>query len=582
MKKLNKFLSGILSIAMAASCVCTSALAESNAANVSADAVTVISTLNYANDDWKIDDGNNGVGVYEQYTARDYILSVPINVAADGAYYFSFEAVCSASGATWFSPIDFKIDEGEYVTLTNPTNVILGDETGKKYGGESFVNLDYIPSVDLTAGNHTLYLKTSTKRGNGDVVHAMLSDITVTPKTVGTIVAADTATVVSPQRYANEGWEIDDVRSGVGVWNKAEKEGGYELEIPISVMEGGVYKLSFEAICTVTDVNWFSPIKFKIDNGTYEVFTESTNVTKGESTTKGYGGQPYTNMDYISSVYLSAGVHTLRFMTDTKASSRTVICAAISNTTITPLRTAVSGTEKTVIPRGTYRNGGWTDVFGNSDLNGATTAGGCELAVSLKVEETGAYNLSFDGLFDFDDLASCWLSTVKFKVDNGEYAKLINGTNITVGTEVSNAAFWGNALKTVAYNKPLALTKGTHTLFFKVDTYRTQYNDGYYAAIGDITLQQQSKVCAYDVNEADGKLSAKLAKADSITGEKVYVAVYSGNKFKAAYMPVCESGVYTIENVAVAEGDTVQCLVWKWDGANNRVTTVCDDAVTLK
>lgn len=53
-------------------------------------------------------------------------------------------------------------------------------------------------------------------------------------------------------------------------------------------------------------------------------------------------------------------------------------------------------------------------------------------------------------------------------------------------------------------------------------------------------------------------------------------------KFKAAYMPVCESGVYTIENVAVAEGDTVQCLVWKWDGANNRVTTVCDDAVTLK
>ena len=171
MKKLNKFLSGILSIAMVASCICTSVLAEAAPADVSGSEVTVISTVGYANDDWVSNDVSVGIWGKTELTAGG-LLSVPINVLADGAYKFSFEAICSAKDTTWFSPIEFKIDDdGTYNTL-DKSNVIVGDSTGKDYGGEGFKAMDYIPEVNLTSGPHTLYFLVNAKRGAGDCYHA--------------------------------------------------------------------------------------------------------------------------------------------------------------------------------------------------------------------------------------------------------------------------------------------------------------------------------------------------------------------------------------------------------------------------
>lgn len=542
MKKLNKFLSGILSIAMVASCVCTSALAEANAADVSDSAVTVISTMTYANAGWEINgDAVNGVGVWgKPVQDGGYELSIPINVAAEGVYYFSFEAVCGSGGEAWLSPMEFKIDDGTYEKLVNSTNVNAGDyTTGKNYGGSEYRNLDYISGVTLTAGQHTLYFMADTLRSYNDGIFAALSDITITPKAVidsGAVVGSDDPTVISTIKYANADWEINDEQSGVGVWGKPEKVGGYVLSIPINVTSGGTYKLSFEAVCGSGGEAWLSPLEFKIDGGAYEKLTNDVNVIKGDETGKNYGGSNYVNLSYSSGVSLAAGNHTLYFMADTLRSYNDGIFAALSDIIISPFKTVVSDTGKTVIPAGTCTSG--CDVFADESGNRLVGSNGNAslMEIPFEVEKTGYYKLSFDGLFN-TTRDPYWFSNMRFALDDGrENADvmidgtdyLINGKNITTTIPDANRKVWGAPIENIVYNSSLYLTAGQHTLWFVIDEERN--GGGYYGALGDITFEPQSGITlnsvidakvstGYTASGANGTIHANTAASASFTFE---------------------------------------------------------------
>ena len=555
MKKLNKFLSGILSIAMVASCICTSVLAEATPADVSGSEVTVISTVGYANDGWISNDVSVGVYGQTELPEGGYLLSVPINVLAEGSYKFSFEAICSAKDTTWFSPIEFKIDDdGTYNTL-DKSNVIVGDSTGKDYGGEGFKAMDYIPEVNLTSGPHTLYFLVNAKRGAGDCYHAMLGDITITPKAVidsGSVVGNDAPTVISTMKYANDDWKINtDAPSGVGVWSKPAKDDGYVLSVPINVTTEGTYKLSFEAVCYSKDEGWLSRIKFKIDKGTYAELINSENVITGADTDKNYGGLTYKNLDYISGVTLTAGPHTLYFMADTERPAGGIF-AALSNITITPLKTVISSTEKTVIPAGTYTSG--CDVFADESGNKLVGSNGNAslMEIPIEVETTGYYKLSFDGLFNTTrDLY--WFSNMRFALDDGrENADkpldgtdyLINGKNITTTIPDANRKVWGAPIENIEYNSSLYLKKGPHKLWFVID--ETRNGGGYFGALGDITLEPQSSITLNSV------IDAKVAAGYTASGKNG--TIHSNETASASFtFEVVTAGWYEIDAELMAD-----------------------------
>ena len=541
---------------MVASCICTSVLAESTPADVSGSEVTVISTVGYANDDWVSNDVSVGMYAKTELKAGG-LLSVPINVLADGAYKFSFEAVCSAIDTTWFSPIQFKIDnDGTYNTLTK-SNVIVGDKTGKKYGGEDFRAMDYIPEVNLTSGPHTLYFLVNAKRGWGDCYNAMLGDITITPKAVfdsGAIVGNDAPTVISTMKYANDDWKINtDAPSGVGVWSKPVKDGGYVLSVPINVTTEGTYKLSFEAVCSSGGESWHSPLNFKIDKGTYETLTNDVNVIAGAETEKDYGASKYKNLDYISGVTLKAGQHTLYFMADTlRPAYNDGIFAALSNITITPLKTVVSDTEKTVIPAGTYTSG--CDVFADESGNKLVGSNGNAslMEIPIEVETTGYYKLSFDGVFN-TTRDPYWFSNMRFALDDGrENADvmmdgtdyLINGKNITTTIPNADRKVWGQAIENIEYNSSLYLKKGPHKLWFVIDEERN--GGGYYGALGDITLEPQSSITLNSV------IDATVAAGYTASGENG--TIHSNETASASFtFNIVTAGWYEIDAELMAD-----------------------------
>lgn len=586
MKKLNKFLSGILSIAMVASCICTSVLAEAAPTDVSGSDVTVISTVNYANEDWK--SNGVGVGIYGKTDVKEggYLLSIPINVLADGTYKFSFEAVCSAIDTTWFSPIEFKIDDGEYTTLTK-SNVIVGDSTGKDYGGEGFKAMDYIPEVNLTAEAHTLYFLVNAKRGAGDVFHAMLGDITITPKSVidsGAVVGNDAPTVISTMKYANDDWKINtDAVNGVGVWAKPEKEGGYVLSVPINVTTEGTYTLSFEAVCNSGSEGWLSPIEFKIDGGTYARLTNSQNVITGAETDKDYCGLKYKKLDYISGVTFTAGNHTLYFMAKDKRGDDGIY-AALSDITITPLKTVVSSTETTVIPAGTYTSG--CDVFADESGNRLVGSNGNAslMEIPIEVETTGYYKLSFDGLFN-TTRDPYWFSKMRFALDDGrENADvmldgtdyLINGKNITTTIPDANRKVWGAPIENIVYNSSLYLTAGQHTLWFVIDEERSGGN--YYGALGDITFEPQSSITLNSV------IDAKVSTGYTASGENG--TIHANTAASASFtFEVLTDGCYEIDAELMADitGDigSLSPLVFSLD-SNPAVKLTADNTREYK
>ena len=387
-------------------------------------------------------------------------------------------------------------------------------------------------------------------------------------------------------KYSNADWIINtDAPSGVGVWGKPKKEGGYVLSVPINVTTEGTYKLSFEAVCASGGEAWYSPLEFKIDNGTYAKLTNSVNVIAGDETDKNYGGSKYRNLDYISGVTFTAGPHTLYFMADTLRSYNDGILTALSDITITPLKTVVSGTEKTVIPAGTYTSG--CDVFSDELGNRLVGSNGNSslMQIPIEVEKTGYYKLSFDGLFN----TTCdpyHFSNMRFALDDGrdnpdvimdgtDY--LINGKNITTTIPNADRKVWGQAIENIEYNSSLYLTSGQqHTLWFVIDEVRNV--GGYYGALGDITLEPQSSITLNSV------IDANVVAGYKASGENG--TIHSNETASASFtFKVVTDGWYEIDAELMADitGDigSLSPLVFGLDN-NEKVKLTADNTKEYK
>lgn len=579
MKKFNKFLSGLLSLAMAATCVCTSAFAaDYEAVTLDGTQITIDPVPYVGNSDgaaWGKTSVNiltdavlSGTKVTGTDTGEDKVLAhnggnngtftIPLNVTNTCSYSMKLMRYFNGIGGdtNHLGYVSMKIDDGEYVQLNTSTLTELTDiiPTSTPYGSDGRLKWEVLKNNIKfdTIGSHTITFKADTAGkwcAIGDIV------ITSVGNERPTDIDPDVPTTIKGATYNGE-WS-----SGTGVvslgGSAAKAEGGYVLAMPLNVETAGTYRLAFEALMNETTATyWLSNVKFKVNDGTYEKLLTTTNIELVKSQTTGknvtWTVVALSKYSLKNTLELNEGSNTIYFMVDEERTSGTGCFAAIGDVTVTPTSyvppATVSASAVTTIPGGTYI-GDWYQGTNMTMINQIPYEEGKQfvLEVPLNVEESGEYSLTFEGLMSLIT-TNDWRSNVNFKVDNGSYEKLLTSTNCTDIGASADGKFLHATLRTIKYKNALNLTAGNHSLYFMVDAQR-ENNGGYLAAIGDITItpiNRPETVSATEATVIKGGTFTVGAQTTTDTNGNTLVGSTGAKSSVTVKLDVEKSGYYKL------------------------------------
>lgn len=368
-------------------------------------------------------------------------------------------------------------------------------------------------------------------------------------------------TTINASDYADIGnWTPDKKNGYAHISSNATTAAEFTFTIPFSTESDNEYELSFEgSFNNLTELSsHLSRVSMKVDNGEYITintdYGSNTATEETESQRSYFWGNSFTWRKLNNNIVLSKGIHTITFRVNEQRTVNGEVggyFAAIGDIKLTPLYPAEVSAQGTVIPAGTYANGGWTVTNGYTAINDSNPSGTCELEIPLNVVEDPAfYSLSFEGAFNTLSTDTD-LSGVKFKLDDGEYSDLIDKTNIMIGSETA-LEFSNTKLKEITYVNPIKLTKGHHTLYF---TAGNSTSGGCCAAIGQIKLEQKNVIDAVTaVTKNDG-----YEMKDVTNGNPPILVSYANSGSFDAVFNIIEAGYYTISAELVADmaGDNI-------------------------
>lgn len=429
-------------------------------------------------------------------------ISIPFTVAEEQSFKLSVDTISLMSGNQGISPLQFKIDNGEYVTLSEINASKGSTGNAADYGISPYI-ITYNDALALGAGTHKITFKFGLYGSNGTLCQGTVGDVTFTPvssepetpKSYVTL-ATDKATVLTAStdwsKYATGGGM--GLRGGGSFGTFSSTTTNATLAIPFTVEKKQEFKLAILGAFSVGQNGGLSKVKVQIDDGEAIVPDKSTNCTwsynadgcdYGATSADSGGG----DVDFNDSYMLDAGEHTLKFIvdqfpTDGGAANKNHQ-ASIKTITFTPVVAATLATDKaTTIKAADWLSGSDGGIVKRTTESGTAYAGtnsgkGGSIAIPFKVAEKQQFKLSITGAFLVERAG---FSPVKIQI-NG-FDEIVPSVNNCTATDLNVRIYGGAALK-ADFSKTYVLTPGDYTLTFTCDEKRAQ-GDGYFGAIGDI------------------------------------------------------------------------------------------------
>lgn len=381
--KSKKLISMAMAIAMALSIIQVSVLAEQNPVYVGDDAVIINPCEYIAETEWENRETFISIA-NDLTTAQEYIVSIPIEVAADGEYQLEIESASKLDTAA-LSPIKLKIDDGDNINLDE--NAAVKSDAGKATGwGVNISWKRYNEKISLSSGIHTLSFIVDEMRifrGKPKGYYAALGTIKLLPPGAdGTKVRADKENILTPNDYiGNGGWIAADGYVKVESGDTEAKV--YTLEIPIILPEAAIFSMSAETCLNPSDGGYhFSRIKFSLDGGDFITINDTNSPVVGE-TEKSSWGASLELRRYNEYMILGKGAHKLTFVVDELRMVNGEAAgqfAALGDITLSPLFAA----EKVGGSVSLGFGNGWTYSSNDSDIASVSTDGDVSIKRSGK------------------------------------------------------------------------------------------------------------------------------------------------------------------------------------------------------
>lgn len=314
--KLKKILSIATAVVLMLSMLQVSALAETDTVYIDEEAA-IINPCDYiTGTQWN--DNETYISVSNNLTtAQEYVVSVPLEVAADGEYQLEFESASKIDNGA-LSPIKFRIDDTDKIN-TDDNSTVKGSTGNKTVLGVGTSWKKYNGKISLSQGSHTISFIVDEMRIKGGVkkgYQAALGTIKLLPdEGDGTGIKADRENVLKPNDYIGDGgWVRGDDYAKVESGDTEAKV--YTLDIPIILSEAAIFSMSVEACLNPSDAAYhFSRIKFSLDDG--ELITiNDTNSPVVKKTDKESWGAQLELRKYNDYLVLEKGLHKLTFVVD--------------------------------------------------------------------------------------------------------------------------------------------------------------------------------------------------------------------------------------------------------------------------
>lgn len=434
-------------------------------------------------------------------------ISIPFNVAEEQSFKLSVDTISLMSGNQGISPLQFKIDDGEYVTLSEVNASKGSTGNAADYGVSPYI-IAYNDAIALSADTHTITFKFDLYGGDGTLCQGTIGDITFTPtssepaepdvpESYATL-ATDKATVLTAEnawvKYATGGVMV--LRGGGQFGTVLSTITTATLAIPFTVEKKQEFKLSILGAFNVGQNGGLSKVKVQMDDGEAIVPTKDTNCAwtynadgcdYGATSADSGGGDVEFNDTYT----LDEGTHILKFVVDglpiDGGAANKNHQASIKNITFTPVVASTLATDRaTTINAIDWLSGSDGGIVsrateGGTPFAGTNSGNGGSIAIPFKVAEKQQFKLSVTGAFLVERAG---FSPVKIQI-NG-FDEIVPSVNNCTATDLDVRIYGGAALK-ADFSKTYVLAPGDYTLTFTCDEKRAQ-GDGYFGAIGDITF----------------------------------------------------------------------------------------------
>lgn len=492
-------------------------------------------------------------------------ISIPFNVAEEQSFKLSVDTISLMSGNQGISPLQFKIDNGEYVTLSeiNASNGATGNAVD--YGVTPYI-IAYNDAIALSADTHTITFKFGLYGNNGTLCQGTIGDITFTPTSSEpeepetpesyVTLATDKATVLTAEdawaKYATGGVMV--LRGGGQFGTVSSTETTATLAIPFTVEKKQEFKLSILGAFNVGQNGGLSKVKVQIDDGEAIVPTNGTNCAWTYNADGcDYGATGATSgggdVDFNGTYTLDEGTHILKFIVDglptEGGAANKNHQASIKTITFTPVVATTLATDKaTTINAIDWLSGSDGGIVDRPTANGTHYAGtnssmGGYIVIPFKVAEKQQFKLSVNGAFN---VLNGGYSPVNIEI-SGFDAFTPSKDNCSA-VENGESIFGANAIKADFY-RTYVFTPGDYTLKFTVNAVESGNNAGkYFGAIGDITFTPAGDDLIFkatDYVDAENGWGLK----DGTDGNKIAV-IYTTPGTMEIPVDVVKNGYYNI------------------------------------
>ena len=431
-----------------------------------------------------------------------YSVTYTVNIEEAGTY--SFEAVTSGTNSEWTSNYYVQIDGGD---------MVLSKFTAKELSvvhGSAVINKYEFPSVNLTAGTHTVtFMVNSRIAASGQTKFDFIIDYFELAKTGE---YDPTYFKFQGEQCETSGFDAvmnrpSNAKTDGGAYfhvaGSADPSEGFSLTYTVDILESGTY--SFIAACNDVAGNWASPYYIQIDDGA-KISAASLLVSSLGNTTGGPGeggvdGALYQKNQFRS-LDLYAGRHTITFFFNQVRkleSPQYSFCIDYLELQKTP----------DILPTNSYKIQGEHGRLSGFDAEyiyttNALADGGGFFRVEGTTLPTEDFSLSFDlnilesGIYSFEAPTS----TLTTNYASAYYIQINDGPKVAAnsimiadkgGITGADSAFYQKYTF-----KDIELMAGKHTITFSFNAFRTApgYDTSYIFCIDYLKLTWAAPVGA--------------------------------------------------------------------------------------